>query len=75
MSGCRLAAKTDYLLTLPRFVAEEAALGFELEIKELPFDMPGFSTAMHWHRRLDNDPEHRALRELIFDLVAGSFVR
>jgi DNA-binding transcriptional LysR family regulator len=74
LTGCQYIASNDYLLTLPRHVAEQASLAFNLKLHELPFELDGFSTSMHWHKRLDMDDEHKAIRDLIVDVVADKFI-
>ena len=69
LTGCQIVANTNYLLTLPRLVAEHARKAFDVSVFELPFEMKGFSTGIHWHRRLDSDPEHKAIREVIMKEV------
>lgn len=75
LTGCQYIANNDYLLTLPRRVAEQASMAFNLKLRELPFELDGFSTSMHWHRRLDGDSEHKAIRDLIIDVVADKFIQ
>lgn len=65
LSGCQLVGASDYLLTLPRKVAYKACEVFDLKWMELPFELDGFSTSIHWHRRYDQDPAHQAFRDLI----------
>jgi len=69
MTGCQYVAQSDYLITVPRYIGEHACRSFGLQQFELPFELNGFSTSIHWHRRLDRDPEHTALRELVIDTV------
>jgi DNA-binding transcriptional LysR family regulator len=69
LTGCQYVASNDYLLTLPRYIAMQALKAFGLKLFELPFELKGFSTSMHWHRRLDKDPEHKAIRDLISNVV------
>jgi DNA-binding transcriptional LysR family regulator len=69
LTGCQYVARTDCILTLPRLVAEEGARVFDLQQFELPFELTGFKTSIHWHRRLDKDPEHTAIRELIQEIA------
>jgi hypothetical protein len=35
----------------------------QLAVAELPFDLAGFELRQHWHRRFDNEPRSRWLRE------------
>ncbi|QDG76301.1 LysR family transcriptional regulator [Labrenzia sp. PHM005] len=72
LSACQYVAGTDFLLTLPRQVALMGAKAFGLQVFELPFELDGFSTSIHWHRRLDKDPEHIALRDLLQEIVKTS---
>jgi hypothetical protein len=60
-----MAAETDYLLTIPRRLAERVAKFYPLVIQELPFDSPGFTIGIHWHRALQDDPTHLKSRERI----------
>lgn len=69
LSSCQIVSESDYILTLPRNVATQALKNFPLKMFELPLEMNGFSTSIHWHRRLDNDPEHKAFRALILEVV------
>lgn len=72
LSGCQMLSSSDYLMTLPRFVARQAVAAFDLKMFELPFELDGFSTSIHWHSRLDKDPEHKALRDLIVMVSANA---
>ena len=55
---------------LPRRVAEDLAAHCPLAIQALPFPSPRIALSMIWHRRLDNHPAHRWLRETTRSLVA-----
>ncbi|MBT4262624.1 MAG: LysR family transcriptional regulator [Deltaproteobacteria bacterium] len=69
LSGCQLCSLSDHIITLPRFLAEQVAENFKLNLFELPFKMDGFTIGMHWHQQLHNDPEHRVIRTLIKSVV------
>ncbi len=69
--ACMLAANSDYLLTVPRLLAEKAARHFDLTMHELPIEAAGFTVGLHWHRARDNDPEHAALRGFLVDTLTG----
>jgi DNA-binding transcriptional LysR family regulator len=59
-----VVAQSDCLCTLPRrFLARYRA---QLEIHDLPFDMPEFTLSAIWHARANNDPAHIWLREQLF---------
>jgi len=73
LTCCQMVAASSHLLTLPRQVALLAAKLFNLKTYELPFELGGFSTSIHWHRRLDRDAEHQAIRSFIMKLVQSHF--
>jgi DNA-binding transcriptional LysR family regulator len=51
------------LAVVPRRVASDLITHCPLTIRELPFPSPRVRLSMLWHRRLDNHPAHRWLRE------------
>lgn len=55
---------TDLVLSLPRFLAT----GSNLELLELPFEVPQLDYHLYWHRHSDNDSSHRWMREAITGL-------
>ena len=57
---------------LPRRVAEDLAAHCPLAIRALPFPSPRVTLSMIWHRRLDNHPAHRWLRDILRTLVANT---
>jgi hypothetical protein len=46
-------------------IAGEFRKSYPIEIKELPFKSPEVRSIMLWHRRLDDSPGHRWLREVV----------
>ena len=56
--------QNDLALTLPY----RAARQYELDIRELPLAVPNLDFHLYWHRKLDNDPAHRWLRDLLLSL-------
>jgi DNA-binding transcriptional LysR family regulator len=59
-----LVAHSDLIAVVPRPIATYfAGMSPGLAVAELPFDLTGFDLKLHWHRRFDNDPRHRWLRE------------
>ena len=68
-TGCQFVANSNYFLTLPRYIATRALTFLDLKVYELPFELEGFSTSIHWHRRHDDDSENKAIRNLIMDVV------
>lgn len=65
LSLALLLVNSDYLAVLPRRVATDLAAICPLAVKDLPFASPWIALSMIWHRRLDNQPAQRWLRELI----------
>jgi len=59
-----VVARSDLIATVPYRVATEfAEMSPQLAIALPPFDIPGFDLKLHWHRRFDNEPRNRWLRE------------
>jgi DNA-binding transcriptional LysR family regulator len=67
LSAVRVLASSDMVSVLPRRIAEELVRHRPLATRVLPFSSPIIKTAMMWPRRLDNQPAHYWLR----DVVAG----
>jgi DNA-binding transcriptional LysR family regulator len=55
--------RTDLIGLLPRRFAQEILQNFELEIHEVPIEMPEQHMYMMWHVNSDHDPGHKWLRE------------
>ena len=53
------------LAVVPRRVAADVTAVLPLIMRPLPFHSPRVALSMIWHRRLDNDPAHRWLRETL----------
>lgn len=71
-SALRIVAQTDYIATIPAALANLAASSGEgsrrrpaLVSLEPPLDIPGFVLQAVWHRRHDDDPLQRWLRNLL----------
>jgi DNA-binding transcriptional LysR family regulator len=57
-------AKTDLVATVPYAVAREfAGMSTQLKVALPPFEITGFDLKLQWHRRFDNEPRNRWLRE------------
>ena len=57
-------ANTDLIATVPYAVAREfAGMSPQLAVALPPFEITGFDLKLHWHRRFDNEPRNRWLRE------------
>jgi DNA-binding transcriptional LysR family regulator len=65
LSAKAILRRSDLAATLSRRIAQEFVRTDRLQIHELPVKSPVVRTTMLWHRRLDNHPAHRWLRERI----------
>lgn len=65
LSIALLLVNSEYIVILPRRVATDLAGICPLVVKDLPFASPWISVSMIWHRRLDNHPAQRWLRDTI----------
>lgn len=61
---------SNALAVVPRRVAEELVAICPLSVRALPFRSPRFTLSIIWHRRLDNHPAHRWLRDVLRSSVA-----
>jgi DNA-binding transcriptional LysR family regulator len=71
LSSTLLLVNSDYVTVLPRRVARDMADICPLVVKDLPFATPWLVLSMIWHRRLDDQPAHRWLREAIRSVGQG----
>jgi DNA-binding transcriptional LysR family regulator len=62
---------SDLLVVMPRRVAKDLSVICPVVVKELPFPSPRISLSMIWHRRVDNQPAHRWLRDMVRASAAG----
>jgi DNA-binding transcriptional LysR family regulator len=62
---------SDMVAVLPRRIAEELTRSRPLTIRPLPHPSPEIETAMIWARRLDNQPAHRWLRQIVEQAASG----
>ena len=57
-------AHSDLIATIPYAAARQfAAMSPHLAVAFPPFDIAGFDLKLHWHRRFDNEPRNRWLRD------------
>ena len=68
-SVARVAAQTDLLGLLPDKFALSVADALGLRIYSPPLEMPLIPLHLCWHRRYDDDPEHRWIRQHVLDLL------
>lgn len=59
-----IVARSDLVATIPKAVALHfASMIPQLAVADLPFDVAGFELKQHWHRRFENEPRHKWLRD------------
>ena len=63
--------RTDLMVTVPRSVARNIRNAGELQISDVPFEMPPLEVNMFWHTRQDADPAHRWLRQAMVTLFGA----
>ena len=65
LSAAQILATSDMVSVLQQRVADELVRYRPLVIRRLPHSSPTLETAMIWPRRLDNQPAHRWLRDMV----------
>ena len=68
-AACFLALESDVLALLPAEFARRTAQVMPLAVLEIPLPLPPVTCDMAWHLRLDTDPGHRWLRQVINEAV------
>ncbi len=68
-SSPAIIENTDFIGTLPRRFAEFAAQRYDIEIHESPVRFAEQHLYLMWHKRNDDDPGHRWLREAMLAAV------
>lgn len=64
---------SDFLITVPRRLANVLVSDCNfLKISEIPIALEPFQIRQQWHERVQQDPGHRWLRELLFELFNDS---
>jgi DNA-binding transcriptional LysR family regulator len=71
LAAATILARSDMIATLRRRIAAAFVRTNALDLADLPFDSPVVVEAMLWHRRFDNQPGHRWLRETIIAVSRG----
>ncbi len=70
--GCSSVIENqDLLAVMRRPIAKAICRQSNLAISELPFQSPKISVCMRWHKRLDSQPAHSWLRDLILNQIAA----
>ena len=72
IAGAIVAAETDGIATLPVNLAQRLAGPLGLVAFEPPIALPRIEIAQFWHERYHRDAGHKWLRNVTFELFAGS---
>jgi DNA-binding transcriptional LysR family regulator len=70
-----VVARTDYVSVLPHRVAEQLRHGLPIRLLPLPVPTEGFTLALYWHERSQDDPLHRWFRALTARLARQVYRR
>jgi DNA-binding transcriptional LysR family regulator len=65
LSMARILSQSDLAAILCRRIAEAFIPVDRLQLRELPCPSPHVAIAMLWHRRIENQPAHKWLRERV----------
>ena len=71
LSAGAVLVQSNLVAVLGRKLATEFRRAYAIELRELPFDAPPLRSVMSWHRRFDDVPAHRWLRETIVATAAA----
>lgn len=66
-----IAAESDFVLTIPRRLANRIVKSMPLHMLELPIEVPTFTPSIIWHEKMHHDPAHRWLRNQILEVAQG----
>lgn len=72
LAAASALAQSDMIAVVGERTARAFALIAPLDVMQLPFASPRLVTAMLWHRRLDDVPAHRWLRNLVLRVARMS---
>ncbi|WP_233859887.1 LysR family transcriptional regulator [Paraburkholderia sp. HD33-4] len=61
--------RTDWMVTLPRGVAEFFNESREFAIYSLPIELPHFESTIHWHELYSGDEGNQWFRQLLVDIL------
>jgi DNA-binding transcriptional LysR family regulator len=71
LAACKVLGHSDLIAGLSRRMAMQFASEDCLQIREFPCATPIVKSSMVWHKRLNDQPAHRWLRETIVAAVAA----
>jgi len=64
-SACRVVARSDMLLTLPKTAAIMFSKVLSLDVHSLPVELPDIDVHLYWHENVDKEPANKWLRNRI----------
>lgn len=70
LSMLQMLATLDLVATLPLCTARYMQTWADVQVYELPFDLPKVQFYMVWHERFDTDPAHMWVRRNIAEICA-----
>lgn len=70
LSAGAVLVQSNLIAILGRKLAQEFRRAYPIELRELPFEAPKLRSIMMWHRRFDDVPAHRWLRDTIVAATA-----
>ena len=70
LSAGAVLVQSNLVAILGRKLALEFRRAYPIDIRELPFTAPPLRCVMSWHRRFDDVPAHRWLRDTIVAATA-----
>lgn len=68
-AGCRVAASTDLLVTMPATYASLLSTQLPVEILPAPAQMPSLDVHLYWHRPYEREPALLWMRECLHRVV------
>ena len=71
LSAGAVLVQSNMVAILGRKLALEFRRAYPIEMRELPFDASKLHSVMCWHRRFDDLPAHRWLRDTIVAATGG----
>jgi DNA-binding transcriptional LysR family regulator len=71
MSVPALVERSDFVVVLPRTIAQLFAAEGKVRVVTPPADIPRYDLKQYWHRRFNNDPRGKWLRSAVQELFDG----
>jgi DNA-binding transcriptional LysR family regulator len=70
LSAGTILVQSDMVAVLGGQIAQEFRRAYPIELRDLPFKSPRLRAVMLWHRRFNDQPAHRWLRETFVSVAA-----